>query len=454
MCLRGCMHPAAFFRGARQCAPFLWAALLAVTQAGAQTGWNEEAIRGSRQEIAACARRADAAPLTTTDLILALRDSGQELLLLDTATLETRASCRLPQPLQGTPLRSGDGRTLYLPAASGWVLRIDLEQLQPLVALRTGHALRGLALSGDDRWLLAGHAAPHQLVLLDASLQLVRRYPATALAGDPGSAVTAVWHAGPRRSFVVAFETLPELWELSYDLAAEPIFDGLVHDYRMGEAVATRGYLGVRRTPLEQPQGPVLADATARQLLTVTPPSTASNTTELAVINLDIRRRIRAQTLDTRPLPWAGTAYTDGAQGWLLLPTAAPGRPLWIDTKRWQLHVPAVDWTGIRDVRTARSQTQTPQLWLHATTTAGEDTLLLLDKQSLQRTATLPAASQVWNEVSFAGEGRLAVLATQGPRGELRVLDTTTLRELRRRELNQIEAVYALDAPRAAPAAH
>lgn len=452
MCLRGCMHPAAFFRGARQCAPFLWAALLAVTQAGAQTSWDEEAIRGSRQEIAACARRAEAAPLASTDLLLALRDRGQELLLLDAATLETRASCRLPHPLQGAPLRSSDGRTLYLPAASGWVLRLDLEQLQPLVAVRTGHTLRGLALSGDGRWLLAGHAAPHQLVLLDSSLRLVRRYPATALAGGRSSAIAAVWHAAPRRSFIVSFETLPELWELSYDPAAEPIFNGLVHDYRMGEAVASSGYLGVRRTPLDRPQVAVLADPASRQLLTIATPPMASAVAELAVINLDIRRAIRTHVLDARPLPWAGASYAVDGRDWLVLPTAAPGRPLWLDTSRWDLHDPQVNWIRLGEVRSARSAPQTPQLWLHATTPTGEDTMLLLDKRTLQTVATLPAGEGTWNEVSFTADGRRAVLATQGPRGELRVLDTASLRELQRRELNHVEAVYALDAPRPASA--
>lgn len=446
---RGCMHPAAFYRGARQCAPFLflWLVLLVFQPAHAQATWGDADIRGSRHDVTACARDADGTALAASDLILALRDGGQELLLLDTGTLLTRASCRLPQPLRGPPLRSADGRTLYLPAAQGWVLRLDLAQPRSLVAVRTGHALRGLALSDDGRWLLAGHAQPHQLVLLDADLQLARRYPATALAGGASSAVTGVWQAGPRRSFVVAFDTLPELWELSYDPAAAPVFDGLVHDYRMGEAVATPGYLGVRRTPLEQAQAPVLADAPMRQLLTI---AASADAVALAVVNLDIRRRIRSHTLDARPLPWAGTAYTRDGQGWLLLPTAAPGPLLWLDTARWQLHTPAIDWTDIRHVRSARSHPQASQLWLHATTNAGEDTLLLLDKRSLQRVATLPAVAAAWQEVGFAGDGRLAVLVGPGAHGLLRVLDTSTLRTLRQRELDGLTAAYPLDAPRPA----
>ena len=36
---------------------------------------------------------------------------------------------------------------------------------------------------------------------------------------------------------------IPEIWEISYDPDAKPIFDGYVHDYKMGEGVALAGYL-------------------------------------------------------------------------------------------------------------------------------------------------------------------------------------------------------------------
>ncbi len=48
-----------------------------------------------------------------------------------------------------------------------------------------------------------------------------------------------VHYVGARRSFVIVFEPLAELWELSTDPQAAPIFDGLVHDYHQGEAIAS-----------------------------------------------------------------------------------------------------------------------------------------------------------------------------------------------------------------------
>ena len=77
-------------------------------------------------------------------------------------------------------------------------------------------------------------------------------------AGSPfdshvAPAVAGVFDAPPRRSFVVVFDSLPELWEISYDPQAEPIYQGLVHDYRLREGIAEPGFLNARRTRLDAP---------------------------------------------------------------------------------------------------------------------------------------------------------------------------------------------------------
>ena len=113
---------------------------------------------------------------------------------------------------------------------------------------------------------------PRNAVLFDADLNLVRNYPATTLDGKQASRVSAVYDATPRRSFVVALKDVPELWEISYDPAAEPIHDGYVHDYRMGESIAKPGFQGVRRTPLEEPLDDFFFDQTYTYVLGATRP--------------------------------------------------------------------------------------------------------------------------------------------------------------------------------------
>lgn len=98
---------------------------------------------------------------------------------------------------------------------------------------------------------MAANYLPHDVVILNANdLSLLKIIPATDEKGQ-SSRVSAVYDAAPRKSFVVALKDVPELWEISYDDNAPPIYSGLVHDYKMGEGIATPGKLNPKRTPLE-----------------------------------------------------------------------------------------------------------------------------------------------------------------------------------------------------------
>ncbi len=92
--------------------------------------------------------------------------------------------------------------------------------------------------------------------------------------------------APPRRSFVVLLADIAEAWELSYDLKAEPVYDGLVHDYRMGEGIADRGPFAVRRIFLDEPLTDAEFSADFSQF------SGRASDGSLHVVNLHVRRRI------------------------------------------------------------------------------------------------------------------------------------------------------------------
>jgi hypothetical protein len=97
------------------------------------------------------------------------------------------------------------------------------------------------------------------LVLHDERGAPLARWPLRDANGRPGTPI-AVCRLAQRQSWVVAVAGWLELWEISTDRAASPIFDGLVHDYRMAEAIARPGYLGLRRIRLERPWTAVWAD--------------------------------------------------------------------------------------------------------------------------------------------------------------------------------------------------
>lgn len=228
-----------------------------------------------------------------------------------------------PQPVpDGLWLARRDGRVQRL-ALDGTDLR-SIAQFEPPA---TPHAL---AVADEGRWCFV--AAGEQLVALDAQARLQRRWAGEDLLRRHRDRATALFaHAG-RRSLIAAWPALGELWEIPLDPAAPPHYDGLVHDWRFGEGIATPGLLSVRRSPLGRPMADVaFADARLPWLAGV-------RGDEVHILHLDVRRRIA-----TLPLPGARVP----AALWRPGPAGAAARGRWwlpagdtvheLDTQRWTI---------------------------------------------------------------------------------------------------------------------
>jgi hypothetical protein len=186
--------------------------------------------------------------------------------------------------------------------------------------------VHALAASRDGRHALAAHGELSSLI--DATGALVRRYEGTDLQRRRRARALRLFYLARRRSFVVAWPDLGELWEISLDPAAEPVFDGLVHDYRMGEGIAQPGYLGVRRAPLGAPMADIgFADGRL--------PWVAGQRGEFVdVVHLDVRRRIAEWRLPGA-MPSAALARRAG-DGWTWWLPVGEGVQV-IDTTRWRV---------------------------------------------------------------------------------------------------------------------
>lgn len=131
------------------------------------------------------------------------------------------------------------------------------------------------------------------LVLHDDTGAALAHWPLRDADGRPGVLI-AICRLQPRQSYAVVVDGWHELWEISTDPAAPPIFDGLVHDYRMGEAITRPGTLGVRRIRLVQPWTAAWADGRVPWLLG----AEAGAGSDAAVLHLDVRQVVGR-------LPWA-----------------------------------------------------------------------------------------------------------------------------------------------------
>ena len=178
---------------------------------------------------------------------------------------------------------------------------------------------------------------PGRLQLRDATGQVLRDWPVQDAQGGRGD-VLAAFEAPQRRSFVVALRGLPELWEISVDPAAEPIFDGLVHDYRMGEGLPRPGFLGIRRSRLERPWVAAFYDPRVPWLVGAEAADPHTGAMTAVVLHLDIRRAMARLPL---PVPVPGASALAGAALW----DAGPGSP------RWQLALPAAQGWAVYDTQ-------------------------------------------------------------------------------------------------------
>ena len=209
-----------------------------------------------------------------------------------------------------------------------------------LACVYTATAFAGVAVaagpaaqSADGRWLVT--ADVQGIAVYDRGVR-VKTLASTSRDGRTGpSAVAGIHHVDARRSFVIAFETLSELWELSIDPHAAPIFDGLVHDYRLGEAVAEAGYLGARRTRLDVPLRDLAFDESGAFVLGRAAPEPGSPTV-LHLVNLDIRRTIGRFAVGGDPdLAASRTLQCDG-RTLLSVPDRNGGPPTVLDLRRAQ----------------------------------------------------------------------------------------------------------------------
>ncbi|MBI5923988.1 MAG: c-type cytochrome [Aquabacterium sp.] len=432
--------------------------------------WRDEDIRASRTETTPALKaqaKPQAKPIWQADplnLFVVVEGGDHHVSIVDGDKLEVIHRFASRYALHGGPKFSPDGRFVYFGSRDGWITKYDLYTLQVVAEVRAGLNMRNVAVSGDGRWVLAGNYLPGNVVLLDAELQLVRIYPATSLDGKQTSRVSAVYDAAPRQSFIVALKDLPELWEISYNPKAEPIHDGYVHDFRMGEAIAKNGHLGVRRTPLSQPLDDFFFDPPYKHVIgagrpaAIKPTAAASSASGPAsgasaasspadeppsaqVINLDARQRVATLPLPGMPHLGSGISFQYKGQTMLATPNLQQGLISVIDMKTWQV---------IKQIPTPgpgffmRSHEQSRYLWTDSMMSpSAKHILTVIDKTTLEPVAQVKAPEgQTLAHIEFTRDGRYALASLWEMNGALIVYDAATLKEVKRLPMSKPVGKY------------
>jgi len=259
----------------------------------------------------------------------------------------------------------------------------------------------------------------------------VKSIAVSDLAGKQSSRVSAVYDAAPRKSFVVALKDLPELWEISYDPQAAPIYDGYVHDYKMGEGIALPGFLNPRRTALEDILDDFYFDDSYTNVFGASRPKEGATEGRGQVVNLAVRRKIADLALPGMPHLGSGIAWTWRGRRVMATPNLKDGLISIIDTR---------DWTTVQHIPTLgpgfflRSHEKSRYAFADAMMSrTHKDTLLAIDKETLTVAGKItPEPGKTFAHVEFTRDGRYALASLMEMDGALIVLDANTLREVKR----------------------
>jgi mono/diheme cytochrome c family protein/DNA-binding beta-propeller fold protein YncE len=394
---------------------------------GQVPAWTEREIAASRIEYVKAATLGNE-PVFASDpqnLFVVVESGDHHATILDGDTFEPVRRFATRFALHGGPKFSPDGRYVYFASRDGWVSLYDIWNLTLVAEVRAGINTRNLAVSSDGRYVLVGNYLPHTLVMLDArDLALLKVIPVRDASGR-SSRVSAVYDAAPRESFVVALKDIPEVWELPYGERTGPVFEGLVHDYRMAEGIATTKPYAIRRTVLDGILDDFFFDPAYDHLI-----GAARDGHTGQVVNLNVRRKIAEVDLPGLPHLGSGITWERAGRPVLATPNLKEGQVTIIDMKTWKT---------VAQVPTAgpgffmRSHERTPYAWVDSFNSARNDVLQVIDKQSLDVVATLrPAPGRTAAHIEFTRDGRYALASIWEQDGAIVVYDAATLREVKR----------------------
>lgn len=176
------------------------------------------------------------------NLFIVVETGAHHVTVLDGGKLEPVHRFQSRLALQGAPRFTPNGRYAYFASRDGWITKFDIWNLKAVAEIRAGIETSDLAISRDGLFLAIANDLPHILVLLDAELNVLKVHSVKAKDGKASSRVSAVYDAGPRRSFVAALTDVPEIWEISYNPTAEELPIGMIHDFQYREGTFVPGF--------------------------------------------------------------------------------------------------------------------------------------------------------------------------------------------------------------------
>lgn len=342
--------------------------------------------------------------------------------------------------LHGGAKYSPDGRFVYLASRDGWVSKYDLWSLKPVAEIRAGINTRNIAVSSDGKWVIAGNYLPHDLVVLNAhDLTPFKVIVANDQDKKTTSRVSGVYNAPTRKSFVAALKDIKEIWEMSYDPNAEPVYAGFVHSRQPGleeGVVAEPQPFARRRTLTDDYLDDFFFDPTYTEVMGASRSGSGG-----LVYNLDARRKA-AQLTDLEGMPHLGSGIVFKHEGRTVMATP--------HLKGNQVSVIDMEtWKTVKKIPTKgpgffmRSHENTPYAWTDVFFGPNKGTLHVIDKRTLEIVKDLvPEPGKTSAHVEFTRDGRYVLISVWEMDGWLLIYDAATFQEVKRLPMKKPSGKY------------
>lgn len=167
------------------------------------------------------------------------------------------------------------------------------------VKANTEQSMSDYATSADGQYLLGMREQSKVLELLNASdLSLIKAIPIEEMV-EPNNKIDFVFSASSRQSFIVGIGSSNQLLEILYEDNPLPVYNGVMHDYRLGEGlVRDQSYFPVR---IIKPAGKTSIPISSYYFYSVKGFLFIARDKTIEVIQLDARQTIATIILDDIP---------------------------------------------------------------------------------------------------------------------------------------------------------
>lgn len=339
--------------------------------------------------------------------------------------------------LHGGPKFTSDGRYVFFGSRDGWVSKFDLYTLTVTAEVRAGINMRNIAVSSNNRYVIAANYLPHSLVILSAEdLSLIKIIPVKS--GKVSSRVSAVYNAPPRQSFIAALKDIKEVWEIPY--GDNPPRYGWTHDYReeSGDRDKPQPFQ-VRRIRLDDYLDDFFFDQSYEHLIGASR-GEKKGTRLGRVIDLYIGKKVAELSLPGLPHLGSGITFEHQGRPVMATPDIRGNSISIIDLKSWKI---------IKKIKTLgpgfflRSHENSPYAWAGVFFGPHKDKMHIIDKQSLEIVKTLaPVPGKTFAHVEFTKTGSHALVSLWEDDGALLVFDAKTFKLVKKLPMSKPSGKY------------